>query len=633
MEATRRPRRPLVGRASRAGFLAIGANRLYALLVARILTALTLTALTLTALTLTAASSIAESETPPPETPPPEELCRKPEDAPQLILIGAKIVTVDDRFTIAKALAVHKDRFVRVGSTAEVMALKGPATRIVDLQGKMVLPGLIDSHVHPGSASMHEFDHPVPDLETIAEVLAYVRSRAAAVAEGEWIWVQQVFITRLKEQRFPTKEELDQAAPLHPVVFSTGPDAMANSRALKLSGIDANFQAPGAGQIMKDPNTGVPTGMLRGGTKRFLKGSPAATRASEEQRLQRLELLLRDYNSVGITSIADRDAGESEIDRYEALRRTGRLTTRVAVSHSVDASGSTEQVREAIQKVASHPLRQPSNSVRIVGVKTYLDGGMLTGSALMREPWGVSSIYGIEDPEYRGVRFIDSEKLVAIVRETAAAGMQFTAHSVGDGAVHALLDAYREVSREMPIRHTRPCITHCNFLSAEAIDFMRELGAVADIQPIWLYLDARTLSAQFGEARLSYFQPLRALFESGVNVGGGSDHMQKVGSFRAINPYNPFLGMKTAVSRRARGLDRPVHIEQALTRAQAIAFYTRNNAHLLFLDEQIGTIESGKLADFVVLDRDLLECDEDAIQDTQVVATYLDGMLVAGRLD
>src|SRR5262249_18537304 len=158
--------------------------------------------------------------------------------------------------------------------------------------------------------------------------------------------------------------------------------------------------------------------------------------------------------------------------------------------------------------------RRNNPRLRIIGIKTFLDGGMLTGSAYMRQPWGVSRIYAIDDPDYRGVLFIPRERLLPIVRATVEAGLQFTAHTVGDGAVHALLDVYDEVNKDTPIAPTRPCITHSNFMSRESIEQAARLQVVVDIQPAWLYLDTRTLVAQFGYDRLRYFQPLRSLFEA-----------------------------------------------------------------------------------------------------------------------
>jgi predicted amidohydrolase YtcJ len=548
-------------------------------------------------------------------------------DDADLILVHGKVVTADRDFSIRQALAVKGERIVRVGTDEDVLQLKGPDTKLVDLQGKMVIPGLIDSHVHPTGASMTEFDHPVPDMETIQDVLDYIRTRAEALGKGKWVVVRQVFITRLKEQRYPTREELDKVAPESPVLFATGPDASLNSLALRVSGIDKDFQPQGPGKVEKDPRTGEPTGILRNLT-RYVKAKSEDRKATEEEQDARLLELFKDYNSVGLTAVIDRDTDPSEIERYRKLRGQGVLTVRLGISHHIDTAGPIEKIQENIRKVAAHPLRHGGPMLRIVGIKTYLDGGMLTGSAYMREPWGVSKIYSIDDPSYRGVLFIPPERLLPIVRTTVESGLQYTAHTVGDGAVHALLDAYEEVNKTTPVAPTRPCITHSNFMSREAIDQAARLGVTVDIQPAWLYLDTRTLVAQFGYDRLRYFQPLASLFEAGVNAGGGSDHMQKIGSFRSINPYNPFLAMWVAITRQAKGYNRPLHPEEALSRAQAIRFYTINNAKLLFLEDQVGSLEAGKRADFVVLDHDLLACPEDEIKDTRALATYLDGKRV-----
>lgn len=549
-----------------------------------------------------------------------------------LILYDGKIVTVDSDFSIRQAMAIEGNRILAVGSNEDVLRLKTNRTETIDLAGKMVLPGLIDSHVHPCSASMTEFDHPIGDMDSIADVLDYFKSRAETLDDGEWIVLQQVFITRLREQRYPTKEELDRAAPDNPAVFRTGPDASLNSLALKLSGIDKEFQITdgGSGHIEKDPKTGEPTGILRG-CKRLIKSKESGKTPTEQNRYDRLLKLFKSYNSVGITGICDGSASDSNLRLYGRMLQRGDLPLRVSAQQYIDTIGPIEQIQQSIRKVAQDPLCKGGPKLRIIGVKTFLDGGMLTGSAYMTEPWGLSKIYAINDPEYRGVLFIPKDRLLPMVKTATECGLQFTTHAVGDGAVETLLDVYEDLSRTMPIREMRHCITHSNFMSRESVDRLEHLKVIALAQPAWLYLDTRTLTQHFGYDRLRWFQPWRSIFEAGGIVAGGSDHMQKTGSLRSINPYDPFLSMWTAITRRAKWYEGQLHPEEALGREQVVRMYTINCALALFQDKFVGSLEKGKLADFVVVDTDLLTCPVDAVKKTQVLRTYFDGRLVFER--
>ncbi|MBK9167670.1 MAG: amidohydrolase [Bryobacterales bacterium] len=552
--------------------------------------------------------------------------------APDLILHNGKIVTVDDGFTVAQAFAVRGDRIAAVGPNDSVLRLRGASTRVIDLQGKTVLPGLIDSHVHATGASMYEFDHPIGDMETVADVLNYIRSRAAVVPEGEWIVLQQVFITRLREQRYPTRAELDQAAPRHPVAFRTGPDASLNSLALARSGITRDKEPPAGatGKVERDLKTKEPTGIVRGAGE-FLRIPSSGRRVTLADREKQLKLLFTDYNSLGITSVADRNAGDDAVELYRGLRQRNELTCRVFLSYSVNAQAPEADIEARMKKAAASPLHRYDNFLWLRGIKVFLDGGMLTGSAYMRQPWGVSEIYSITDPNYRGMLYIQPDKLRFIARTALMNELQPTAHSVGDGAVHALIDAYEAINKEKPVRDGRPCITHCNFMSLEAVRKMAELGIVADLQPAWLERDGATLHKQFGAARLRYFQPYKTLFEHGVKVGGGSDHMQKIGGLRSINPYHPFFGMWIALARQPRWTDQPVSPEERITRQQAIRLYTTNNAFLTFEEKEKGSIEPGKLADFFILTDDILTCPLDRVKDIAAERTWVGGKLVWER--
>ena len=549
-----------------------------------------------------------------------------------LLLVNGKIVTVDSNFSIAEAMAVQGDRILAVGSLPEVRKAceeTGKPVEQIDLAGRTVLPGLIDTHAHPPGASVFEFDHPVPQMDSVEDVLAYVRQRAAVLPEGSWIGIQQVFITRLRERRYPTREELDAAAPHHPVFFRTGPDAALNSRALEICGIDRNFEIRDGlpGKIERDPSTGEPTGVLRN-CSRFIKYKSSEKTPNFEERVTALGQLLTAYNEVGITSVVDRSVSESTIKLYQTLLERGQLTCRVFLTYYVNAQGPWENIEKGVTFARNHPLREYNSWLWLRGIKFFLDGGMLTGSAYMKKPWGVSAIYSIDDPEYRGVLFVEPELLGRLVRYILENDLQPTAHCVGDGAVEALVEAYVRAADTVPLREKRPCLSHANFMTPEAIELMAKHGIVADMQPIWLYLDGVTLREHFGEERLRYFQPYRTLFDLGVTVAGGSDHMQKIGRRRSINSYDPFLGMWTALRRIPKNSSTPLHPEECLTREEVIRLYTINGAYLTFEEKIKGSLEPGKLADFIVLDRDILTCPVDEIPEIKVLETWVGGKRV-----
>ncbi len=258
---------------------------------------------------------------------------------------------------------------------------------------------------------MTEYDHPVPAMESIADVLAYIKSRTEVVKKGDWIWVSQVFLTRLKEERYPTRAELDAIAPDNPTVFRTGPDASVSTLALEMSGIDKDWKVDdgGPGHAEKDPQTGELTGILRSCT-RYLKYKSPQKEPGQEAHLQKLVELFDDYNRVGITGIGERDARDSVIELYKTLYQQEKLSVRSYLSKHVDTIQSVEKIRSAIKEIAESPLYKGDAMLRLGASKVYMDGGMLTGSAYMRKPWGVSDFYNISDPEYRGLRFIPEDK-------------------------------------------------------------------------------------------------------------------------------------------------------------------------------------------------------------------------------
>ncbi|MBX6311326.1 MAG: amidohydrolase [Isosphaeraceae bacterium] len=557
--------------------------------------------------------------------------------AADLVIRNAKVITVDRDFRIAEAVAIRGDRILAVGTDEAVRRRAGPETRTIDAGGRALLPGLYDSHVHPLGAAASELDHPIPSFRSLADIKAYIADRVKAQPKGTWIVVRYAFPTRLDESRFPTRAELDAIAPDHPVLHQAGPAGMANSKALEVSGITRDTPDPPAGRIVKDPRTGEPTGMLRNAYS-VLKGLPSDAYASQGRPdPEPVKKLFRLYNSRGLTSVADRSASDTALTVYRDLRDRGELTVRVIATRVLrNPPGDRDAIIVALNKLAGYDTPSEPNGptgvgdhwVRIGPLKLFLDGGMLNGTAYMREPWGVGPAYQITEPDYRGLLFVPPETLAIIAEEAARRGWQMTAHVAGEAAMDELLSAYEKADRAVGIRGRRWLITHANFTSAENLRRCAELGVGADLQPAWIWKDTRTLLQVLGPRRMAWFHPYRKWLDAGLVIGGGSDHMIRLDAIEATNPWDPWLGIWIAVTRRFEGSDQPLNPDQRLTRPEAIRFYTLNNAQLHFEEREKGSIEPGKLADLILVDRDPLTCPEDDLKTTQVIWTMVGGKIV-----
>ncbi|HEY1861751.1 MAG TPA: amidohydrolase family protein, partial [Gemmataceae bacterium] len=534
----------------------------------------------------------------------------EPQGPADLIIHHAKVVTTDAEFHIVQAVAVKDGRILAVGDDESIIQLKGPRTRLIDADGHTVLPGLYDSHVHPVDAALSELREPLPVLKSLKDVFAHIRKQAAKTPEGEWIVVRFAFPTRLDEARFPTKAELDEAAPKHPVLYHAGPAGIVNSIGLKASGVTKDTPNPTGGVIVKDAD-GMPTGMLRNayGVLRGLPKENAA--AADDEKRAAVKKLFALYNARGLTSIADRNAGRDALDIYLSLRDQGELTLRVNVARSLSPYGTHEEVVRHLDELPGKdgkggPSGVGDDWVRIGPIKMFLDGGMLNGTAFMRKPWPKGKTYQITEDDYRGLLFIPQEQLRLVVEEAAKRKWQVTAHTAGESAMDELLDAYEFVNRVVPIKNMRFCITHANFPSQRNLELCKQLGVCADIQPVWLWKDGTTLLNVLGKERMRWFHPYKTWLAY-TTIGGGSDHMIKLDAWDATNPWDPWLGIAMALTRTTeRGTD--LGQEECLTREQAVRLYTINNAYLNHEEKAKGTLERGKLADLIVVDRDILTC-------------------------
>jgi predicted amidohydrolase YtcJ len=549
---------------------------------------------------------------------------------PDTIYYNAHVITVSPGRPSAQAIAICGDRFSAVGGNDEVLKTAGPGTRKIDLGGKCVVPGIIESHVHPIGAALSEIDGPVPLLHSIAEIQAYVRDQAKKLPAGRLIFVPKVYSTRLKERRYPTRYEIDAASSNRDAMLDNGYAAVLNSVLLRKAGITRDTPQPANGRIEKDAK-GEPTGLILGAPQ-LLRPFRSSRPYTDKDRLWALKGMLQRYNSVGITSIYDRSEGPEGFRAYQTLHRAGGLTARSTVTYLISAAGSPEQVRQEIERIP-FVTGWGDDWLRVGTLKAVVDGGILIGTAFLREPYGShTAIYGFSDPDYRGVLSVPRDNLFEMAKTANQLGWQMTAHTTGGGATDLLLDAYEAADRVASIKDRRFTVTHGNFPNAPAIARAKKMGVLFDIQPFWLYLDGPAIKDVFGPDRMKDFQPLRSLIDAGVVVGGGSDHMIRFDPREATNPYHPFLGMWIAVTRKT--VDGTVlNPEQRISRMEALKMWTWNGAYLMFAEKNRGSIEPDKFADLVVLSKDYEKCPEDEIKDIEALRTVVGGRVVYDRLE
>ena len=541
------------------------------------------------------------------------------------IYYNGNIVTMWADHPVVEAVAIRDGRFLAVGSTAEVRKAAGPAATEVDLHGRTVLPGLEDSHTHPISAALSEQKGPVPVMNSIPDILAHITKLAAETPPDGLIFVPKVYATRLAERRYPNRYELDQAAPRHAAMTDNGYASVLNSAALRKLDINASTPEPANGKIIKDAK-GEPTGLILGAPQLLgeLRRSRAPTPADMVWALKAMQ---KRYSEAGLTSTIDRGEGPEGFRVYQELHQQNLLTVRTSVTYLMSGQGTPDQVRQEIERIP-FVTGLGDEWFRVGSLKVVADGGILIGTAYLREPYGEhTDIYGYHDPGYQGVLSVPRENLTEMARVANRLGWQMTAHTTGGGATDALLDAYEAANREQPIAPRRFTVTHGNFPNARAIARARQMGVAFDSQPAWLHLDGAAIKDVFGPARMRDFLPLRSLFEAGVVVAGGSDHMIRFDDRHAINPFNPFFGMWMAITRKTTD-GATLGAEQTITREQALRMWTLNGAWLSFEEKTKGSIEPGKLADMVVISKDFLHCPVDEIKDINALMTIVGGRVV-----
>ncbi|MCQ4212113.1 amidohydrolase [Streptomyces longispororuber] len=540
-----------------------------------------------------------------------------------LVLTGGPVHTNSPARSRATSVAVRGERIVAVGHD-EVRELIGPRTEVVDLAGKLLVPGFQDAHAHPVGGGLELGQCDLSGETTFAAYRERIAAYAREHADDEWItgggWAMEAFPGGL-----PTAAELDALVPDRPVylVNRDHHGAWVNSRALERAGIDARTPDPADGRIERDAD-GVPTGMLQEGAANLVgRLLPQVTREERIAGLLRAQALL---HSLGITAWQDALLGEhanltDPTDAYLACAADGRLTARVVGALWWDRARGTEQIEELVARRAAGTLGR----LRSTSVKIMQDGVAENGTAALLGPYldgcGCAS-------DNSGISFVPPEALKKYVTELDAQDFQVHFHALGDRAVREALDAVEAARRANGRRDTRPHLAHLQVVHPDDIGRFRELGASANMQPLWAAHEPQMddLTIPFlGAERASWQYPFGALLRSGATLAAGSDW--------PVSSPDPIQGIHVAVNRVLDDAPdgTPVFLpEQRIGLADALSAYTAGSAYVNHLDDETGTIAPGHLADLVVLDRDPFAGPAEEIGTTSVEQTFVGGQRVFG---
>ena len=535
--------------------------------------------------------------------------------AADLIFYNGKIITVDSEFSIASALAVKDDKFLTLGPDNEILSWAGASTRTVDLQGKTITPGFIDSHIHAIRATGNTVS--LEETRSVAEILEVFREKVRQTPEKTWIGAFPFMsVDQIEEGHLPNRWELDSVSPNHPVfIFYHGHLVAANSLALKKAGI-TRATAPQK-WVIKDPATGEPNGwLLEDLAGRVLRFFP---RGGLDETIEEIRRMSRELNAVGITGVIQQLGGTTTGRNFRALerlRRAGELTLRWRLNYSLPPDTPDDRIQEAIRNLGP-PTGYGNEWLRMGGLgELSLDGWWEPmDTAYLREPYEGS----YSRQQGKGDLRFSIDRLKAICLAAVENDIQMSVHVAGSAALDEVLNVYDEVDQVHPIGSKRWTLEHGGFLpTPRNLEQAKRLGVIVSTQQSISYFIPRALREMLGERRASSLFPNRTWLEGGIKVAGGSDFPG--------SPLSPLLGMYASVTRKTAigELGR----EEAISREEALKLYTINAAHISFEEDLKGSIEPGKLADFVVLSNDLLTVPEENIKDIEVIMTVVGGKVV-----
>ncbi len=531
-----------------------------------------------------------------------------------LVLINGGIYTVDPERRLAEAAAIRDGVFVMVGNNADVETLVGPETRTIDLAGRWALPGFHDAHVHP---TMGGYALLGCDLEGTGSVEEIISTVTECAADGDTGWLEgHAFNLSLFGQDGPNKSLLDAIDTERPIILwaSDGHNAWANSRALELAGITAETMDPPLGVIERDPD-GSPSGTLRETGQELVRA--VMPKPSLESNTEALEAGINHLNSFGITSFIDAWVGQEDYQAYQAVDRAGKLTARVVTCLTFE-SGFAKHQGDEFENVLSSRNDYESEHLNNDCIKLFIDGVLEGETAALLDPY-------IGPHANRGELILSPEDLNAAVTRFDGMGLQVHMHAIGDRAVRSGLDAFAAARQVNGVTDNRHHISHLQLINIDDIERFAKLDVTANFQAQWAYPDDWIMELNLpvlGEERVQGMYPIASVERAGGRIAGGSDWN--------VSSANPLEAIETAVRRQDTFQDQgPVLNEnEQVSLATMIDAYTINAAWLMHHENLTGSIEAGKRADIVVLDRDLFNIPATEINQTRVVMTLLDGEVI-----
>lgn len=538
---------------------------------------------------------------------------RKP--AADLIIVHAKVWTVDKSHPTAQGVAILGGLIVAVGTDSEIEAWRGPGTRVIDAGGKLLLPGFNDSHVHFVDGGMQLENVQLNDATGAAEFVRRIAEQARKIPQGEWMLGGDWDETKWTPPNLPAKELLDPITPGRPVFLSRydGHMGVANSIALKMAGVTSETPDPPGGTIVRDEK-GNPTGALKDAAVNYVE--KVIPPRSHDQILKAVKGALALAASVGVTSVQHMNPEYADIAVYSELLEKGELTTRIYAAPLIPQVD--DQAKIGIRHAFGGPF------LRIGALKAYADGSLGSRTAFFFEPFSdQAGNYGLLGEEMQPLSLMRDRMMKA-----DSAGLELCTHAIGDRAISIVLDLYSEIVQAHGPADRRFRIEHAQHMAAKDFDRFAQLHVIASMQPYHAIDDGRWAEGRIGHDRASRTYAFRTFLDHGVRLAFGTDWN--------VAPLNPMLGIYAAVTRATLDGKNPGgwFPDQKLTVAQAVEAYTMGSAFAEFQDKEKGSITVGKLADMVLWSEDIFTIPPERVREVKPVQTIVGGKTVwssAGR--